>query len=190
MNRPIDRVNRVLLVLLGLVLLAAGAGAVAAALGAFGETVVDRAVLDRDTNDYLRQNSWIWWAAAGVCLLIAILALRWLFAELTTSRTGRVVLQRGRPEGDTVVRSAAVSAAMEDDVESFHGVRHARLQFHGDQTAPTARLVVDVADRANLAELRERIEHEAVPSLRRSLDVPALPVHVRLRFSGRGKRVR
>jgi len=184
MTRTLDRVNRVVLVLLGLVLVAAGAAILASALGAFGQAVSDRAVLDRETDDYLVENAWVWWAAAGVCLLIAILALRWLLAQLTTNRVGRVVLQRGRAEGDTVVRGAAISAAVEDDVESFYGVRTARLRLYGDQTAPTARLAVDVDDRADLAELRERIEHEAVTSLRRCLDVPSLPVHVRLRLSG------
>ena len=190
MSRPLDRVNRVLLVLLGLLLLATGGVAVATALGAFGEAISERAVLDRESDDYLRENPWIWWAVAGVCLLVAILALRWLFAQFTTNRVGRVVLQRGRPDGDTVVRGAAVSSAMEEDVQAFHGVRSARVQLHGDQTAPTARLVVGVEDRADLAALRQRIEHEAVPSLRQCLDAPSLPVHVRLQLSGgRAKRV-
>jgi hypothetical protein len=184
MSRTLDRVNRVLLLLVGLVLLAAGAAAASTALGAFGESVTDRAVLDGETDRYIRDHSWIWWALAGLCFLLAILALRWLVAQLTSHRVRRVVLQHDRSEGHTVVRSSALSSAVEDDVEAFHGVRRARLELFGEQTAPAARLVVDVEDRADLSELRERIAHEAVPSLRRCLDSPSLPVHALLRLRG------
>lgn len=184
MTRTLDRVNRVLILLIGLALLAAGAAALVTGLGGFGQSAADRAVLDGESDRWLRENSWVWWALAGLCLLVAVLALRWLFAQLTTNRISRVVLQRDRAEGHTVVRRTAISAAVEDDVEAFYGVRHARLELYGAQAAPTARLVVDVEDRADLSELRERIEREAVPSLRRCLDSPSLPVHALLRLRG------
>jgi hypothetical protein len=63
-----------------------------------------------------------------------------------------------------VVRSSAVTAAMEDGVEAFYGVTKARLQLHGDRTAPTARLIVDVNDRADLADLRQYLAQEALPT--------------------------
>jgi len=73
-----DRTNRVALIVFGLLVLIAGAAGLTASLGVFGKKFSHRTLFDNRVSTYIGHHSWLWYAVAAVCLLIAILALRWI----------------------------------------------------------------------------------------------------------------
>ena len=85
-----DRTNRIMLTFLGLLLLAAGAAAMAASTGAFGATFSRQALLANRVGGYFgSQGGWLWPAIAGGCLLLGLACLRWMLALLASNRPGR-----------------------------------------------------------------------------------------------------
>lgn len=119
MSRRVDTANRTVLALLGLLLLGGGAVGLAASFGSFGDPPP---VLPGTARRFEDQQPWFWWAVAGVCLLVALLALRWLLAQLHTDRVTRLDLTRDDREGRTVVHAGALTAAVEEEAQSLRGV--------------------------------------------------------------------
>src|SRR4051794_9622194 len=99
-----DRTNRVMLALFGLVVLAAGAGGMAASTGVFGASFSRRTLSDNPASRYIgHHGGWLWPAVAGVCLLVALACLRWILALLaSTDRAGDVTIPGGAEEGTTI----------------------------------------------------------------------------------------
>ena len=89
-----DRTNRVALTLFGLLVLLAGAAGMTASLGGFGTTFSSRALFANRVSTYIGQHgTWLWAAAAFVCLLITLAALRWILALLvSTDRAGDITI--------------------------------------------------------------------------------------------------
>ena len=79
-----DRINRALLTLLGVALLAAGTAGILAGADVFGHHLGDRHLTDNPIARYLGDNHvWFWPFAALAGVLAALFALRWLIAVLT-----------------------------------------------------------------------------------------------------------
>lgn len=178
MSARVNGVNRTGLGLLGLVLLAAGGLGLAYSFGAFGAG--QRPLLPPSMRDYARDQGWFWWAVAGGCLLVALLGLRWLLAQLRTDRMSRVDLTTDDRDGMTTVHAGAVTDAVEAEVEGLRGVVGARatlLERGGRRLALTA----DLAEYADIAEVRHAIEDRVVGHVRQALDDPGLLVDVELR---------
>ena len=87
-----DRTNRVALTLFGLLVLIAGAAGMTASTGVFGAAFSKRTLFANRVSTYIgHHGTWVWAAAAGVCLLIALAALRWIVALLiSTDRAGDI----------------------------------------------------------------------------------------------------
>ncbi len=89
-----DRTNRLALIVFGVLLLLAGAAAMAASVGAFGTAYAHHTLLANRVSDYVGQHGagsgppW-----PGVCLLIALVTLRWVAALLlSTDRAGDITI--------------------------------------------------------------------------------------------------
>jgi hypothetical protein len=177
MSRRVDTVNRTVLALLGLLLLGGGALGLAASYGVFGDPPP---VLPEPARRFEDQQPWFWWAVAGGCLLVALLALRWLLAQLHTDRIGRLDLTRDDREGRTVVHAGALTEAVEEEARSLRGVVGASARLVEDR-ARTLRLAVELADHADVAEVRRVLEDRVVAHARQAVDDPELPVDVELR---------
>lgn len=177
MSRRVDTANRTVLALLGLVLLGGGAVGLAASFGSFGDPPP---VLPGTARRFEDQQPWFWWAVAGVCLLVALLALRWLLAQLHTDRVTRLDLTRDDREGRTVVHAGALTAAVEEQAQSLRGVvgASARLVEARDRRLTVA---VELADHADVAEVRRTLEDRVVAHARQAVDDPDLPVDIELR---------
>ena len=120
MSARVNAVNRTVLALLGLLLLAAAGLGLAHSFGAFGTG--DRPLLPQPVRDYARDQGWFWWAVAGGCLLLALVGLWWLLAQLRTDRVGRLDLTTDDRDGLTTVHAGAVTDAVEAEVEGLRGV--------------------------------------------------------------------
>ena len=89
MGSRADRLNRVLLTLLALVLLAAGTAGLLFGLGVFGQDRASSLVLSRDVVRFVREQApWFWPLVAVLLAVVALLALRWLVQQVRTDRIG------------------------------------------------------------------------------------------------------
>lgn len=190
MSARVNGVNRTVLALLGLVLLAAGGLGLAYSFGAFGTG--QRPVLPQSMRDYASDQGWFWWAVAGVCLLLALIGLWWLLAQLKTDRVGRLDLTTDDRDGVTTLHAGAVTDAVEAEVEGLRGVAGVSASLI-ERRGRRLTLAVDLAEYADIAEVRTEVEDRVVAHARQAVDDPALPVDVELRPSasrsaGRGLR--
>jgi hypothetical protein len=178
-NPRVDRLNRFVLALLGLLLLGAGGLGIAAGAGAFpGHR--DPEIFPRSVRDYARTTNWFWWAVAGACLVIAVLALRWLLDQLRTERASRLDLTTQSREGVTMVHAGAITDAVAQEAEGLRGVTRASAGLR-DRLGKKLTLAVDLADFADIAAVRDGLEGTVVVHARQVVDDPTLPVDIELR---------
>ena len=123
-----DRTNRVALIVFGLLVLVIGAGGLIASLGVFSKEFSHRTLIDNRASTYIGHNgAWIWPVAAGVCLVIGLLALRWIVALLvSTDRAGDLPIPVPSHEGTTLLQPAALTGALTREVGAYHGVEAAQ----------------------------------------------------------------
>jgi hypothetical protein len=178
--RGVVRANRAVLALLGLLLAAAGAAALAAGLGLFGSRLADRPVLDSPVSGYVDASPWFWPVAAVAGGLLALLCLWWLLAQARSDRVGELPLSRDAKRGYTDLDAAALTGAVEDEVEGYRGVTRARAGLSGARTAPLFTLTVALDGRVDAGELHHRVVHGAVAHARQALGRPDLPARVEL----------
>ena len=186
--RGVVRANRVVLALLGLLLTAAGAAALAAGLGLFGARFSDRPVLDRPVASFVDASAWFWPVVAVAGGLLALLCLWWLLAQARSDRVAEVPLARDPRRGDTELAAAALTDAVEDEVEGYRGVTRARAGLSGASTAPLLTLTVTLDGRVDAGELHRRIVDDAVAHARQALGKPDLPARVELVLPRRARR--
>ena len=155
-----DRLNRVALAVFGLLVLLVGAAGMATSVGVFGHGFSRRTLFANRLSAYIGQHgTWVWPAAAGVCLLIMLVALRWVIALLiSTDRTGDIPIPIKTHEGTTILQPAALTGALTREVGTYHGVDSARSRIIGDARVPTIVLAVTASQSADLHALHQRIE--------------------------------
>ena len=180
MSSRANVVNRMALTVLGLLLVAAGGLGLALGAEAFGASRATYPVLAQEVSTFPDGHPWFWWAVAGVLLLIAVLALLWLLAQLKTDRTTRLDRTTNARDGYTTLHASALTHAVEDEALGITGVTGASANVH-ENRGPHVFLRVDLADSANIAEVRIRLEDEVVTHLREGVSDPHFPVTIQLR---------
>jgi hypothetical protein len=179
-----DRVNRMGLSLLGLLLLGAGAYGLARGWGAFGDRAASESLLLESWRDFVvRNQDWFWPAAAVVSLLAGLLGLRWLRAQLAAARPERIDLTLRGDGGTTVVSTAGAARALAADIETYRDVSRASARLAGDPEAPEIDLWVEVADDCDVPALRVRIDEEALARFQQALEVDAVEANVEFRLT-------
>jgi hypothetical protein len=175
-----DRTNRVILAVFGLVLLAVGVAGLIANLGGFGKAFADKTLFTNRVSRYFgEQGSWLWPVIAVGCALVAFLMLRWIYVLLvSTDRPDDIVFRGDANAGRTVLRPAALAAAVRDEISTYHGVSSAKARVLGDPGDP--RLVVTVAalTTADIPALRQRIETQGLAHARQAVERADLPIRV------------
>ena len=179
MSSKVDATNRVVFALLGLLLLAAGSLGLAVALGAFGSGYRDSLVLPASVRSLPDDYPWFWWAVAGGCVVVALLALRWLLAQFHTDRTTRIDRTADARTGYTFVHAGALNDAAADDARTIAGVTDASA--HVSHEPPRLHLRVDLADYADLTVVRAQLEDQTVARVRQAMDDENFPVDIELR---------
>ncbi|MGH3436302.1 MAG: alkaline shock response membrane anchor protein AmaP [Sciscionella sp.] len=174
-NRP-ARLNRGLLILVGVVLLAAGAFSVTTNLGVLHLLPNHDPLLPQ----HIRLASWVRYLAASVAILLGLGCLRWLVAQgFRRPKTGGWRMETTDDHGITSLDAALVADPLTTDVESYQGVRAAAAWLTGHRRDPTLHLIVRTEHDAELTAIRGQIETHAVPRLCQALDLDALPATVR-----------
>lgn len=177
-----DRINRIMLTLFGLLVLAAGGAAMAASTGVFGTSFAHQAPLANRVGTYFgRHGGWLWPAIAVGCLLIGLACLRWVLALLASNdRAGDIVIGASTDVGTTLLRPTALVDALTSEVSAYHGVDSAKGRVIGDGRDPEVVLTVITAQAADLQALHHRIETEAFAHARRAVGKPSMPIQLDL----------
>lgn len=180
-----DRTNRFVLGLFGLLILAVGAAAMTASFGGFGSGFARRALFDNRVSSYIGQNgTWVWAAAAFVCLLMALAALRWILVLLvSTDRASDLTVPGGNDQGTTKLPPAALTGALAGEIEAYHGVDAAKGRVIGSGNEPRVVVAVTASQSADLAALHRRTEALALAHARQALGKPDLPIQLDLDVS-------
>ncbi|HEX6499414.1 MAG TPA: alkaline shock response membrane anchor protein AmaP [Micromonosporaceae bacterium] len=182
------RANRVIIGLIGLLLLLAGAAGLAAGFGVFGSAFRTHVVIPARVSRYAAQHAWFWPALAAFTFVVALLALWWLIAQFRTNRLREIDLRPGGRDGLTYLNGKAVTDAVEEEIESYRGVSRARARLSGTPTYPRMTLVVTLDGRVGAGEIRQRVEDQAIRHARSALGVDAVPTRIDLVLPRRTRR--
>jgi len=172
--------DRWLTVLIGLVLLLVGVGVTLLSYGVFGVARAGRPLLDPIILDTVAAQPLLWRVVAIVGgLLLAVFGLTWVARSVRPEARPDVVLNGG---ADTTIRvsSAAAGEAVASQAETLPGVARARARLVGAAAAPALRVTLWLADDADVRSVLARLHGEVLATARASLDLPSLPVAVRL----------
>lgn len=181
LNRP-ARLNRALLAVLGLVLLAAGAFALVTHFGAL--RVLDPAA--PVVPSLSAPPTWVYYAVIAVAVVLGLLCLRLLAAQaFRRPRPGTWRFETEPERGGTKLSGSVATEPLAEEVTAYQGVRSVNATLAGRREDPTLYLTVGTEQGADLGELRERIDEHAVPRLRRALDLDALPVVLEFRLTSK-----
>ena len=177
-----DRTNRIALIVLGLLLLAAGGAGMAASTGVFGADFSRRTLFANPASSFFSQHGgWLWPAIAGGCLLLALACLWWILVLVaSTDRAGDLTIPGATDQGTTILRPAAVTDALTREISAYHGVDAVKGRIIGDGRDPQIVLTVSPSPVADLPALHHRIETEALAHARQALDKPSLPIQLDL----------
>ncbi|MEA5363000.1 alkaline shock response membrane anchor protein AmaP [Amycolatopsis sp., V23-08] len=179
LNRP-ARLNRTLLALFGLVLLAAGGFAVATHFGKLTLLSPDSAL----TPGTSAPPAWVWYVVAAAAIVVGLLLLRWLAAQLARKpKTHTWRFETDPDRGRTELAAATAAAPFLAEVETYPGVHAAHATLAGTHDDPALALVLSVEQDGDPSALRDRLETEGLPRLRQALDLDVLPVTIEFRFT-------
>lgn len=178
--------NRIGLVVLGLILLVAGAAALACGLGLFGANAARTPLLPGSVSTFAGSTSWFWPAVAAGGVVMGAVGLGWLLAQFRLDRLDRMRLESG-PSGVTEIGGRQAGETLAGQVSAYEGVRRARASLRGKPDAPSLDLRVTSQDPTHPDALITRLHDEALPDLRTALGLERLPALIRLNFDPRGR---
>ncbi|MCC3768495.1 alkaline shock response membrane anchor protein AmaP [Streptomyces sp. UNOC14_S4] len=183
-------VNRVLVALAGLLLVALGAAVLIGALDLRRRRHLslpsawpfqgphDVLLSDADRRTW-RTEGWWWPVVLAALGLAVLLSLWWLLAQLRRRRLREVTVDCGDGEV-AVVRGAALEEVIAAEAESLDGVEHATVALTGRRTAPSVRVSLTLGPRAAPSEALSSLTDGVLASATGSAGLPRLPVRVRL----------
>jgi len=180
MDRRPAHVNRTGLLLLGAVLAAAGGVGFARGVGAFGNARTSSPVLTGEARRFADEHGWFWPAVAAAAVVLALLGLAWLLMQLRSGRSRGITLEPTAENGATRVEAGAIAGALEAEIGEYPGVRKVRARLIGSSKGSELRLKVAYGPAADPAELRRRIQDEAIPRLCGAIERESIPTVVRL----------
>lgn len=172
MTTRTDRINRFVLTVLALVLLAGGAAVLVLGTDVLGAGYDSYYLLPQGTLEpYV-----VLAILAAVLLVVAVVALKWLVLQVRTARVSDLEVSEDRTDGETHVRSSALVEALEDSAEQVPGVASASAKLVRRRGSEVLVLRVQVLDRTDLAEVRERLADGPIAQVRAALEgaCPAL----------------
>lgn len=180
-NRPAG-LNRTLLAILGLVLVAAGGFAVATHFGWLR-------VLDRGNPLIPAQAgppTWAFYVAAAVAIVLGLLCLRWLAAQaFRRPRSGTWALEEGSDTGTTRIDTPVAVGPLIEEIGAYQGVDSVSATLSGPREAPALHLWITAESGADLGEIRDRVEQQGLARLRQALDLEFVTAQIEFRFTAK-----
>ncbi|MER5354374.1 alkaline shock response membrane anchor protein AmaP [Kitasatospora sp. NPDC002551] len=186
-------VNRLLLGVVGLALLAAGVLVLAGGLDLYGRlgvdppswwplTSPDQPVVSGRSRTRWVAESW-WWPVviAGLAVVVAGIAW-WLLAQLRRTGPTTVVLPTPETPGLRLrLRTKALEEAVESDAVVLPEVERVGVRLVRDRRHPRLRAAVRMTPGGDPAALAEHFETGPRSGARASLGLPELPADLRIR---------
>ncbi|MBR8741136.1 alkaline shock response membrane anchor protein AmaP [Nocardiopsis sp. MG754419] len=182
------RGNRLGLVIVGMVLLAVGAAALAAGQGLFGPGIARTPLLSDGVNAVLAQP-WVPYVTVAVAFVAGFLALRWLMVQGMNDTVGRLYLER-HDEGNVEMSESAARGALEQEVAEYPGVRRARARLTESGDAPHLRLALTLDEDADVTRVWHRVREEGLANLRSALELEHVPAVIRMSMTAPAKNPR
>lgn len=180
----VDRVNRTVLIVLGLILTAAGVYALLRTTGALFDR--DQVVLGPDLRRWAHDDrGWLWLAAGILSGLLALLGLWWLIAQTRRWEQRSVDLTyagQGPVPWRAVVGSGAIEDAVAADVARDRSVEAANAHVNLDGPDPQVELRVDAHAGTDLPGLTRRIHDDVLERVSQALERPSLTARIRYRL--------
>ncbi|MFF3983029.1 alkaline shock response membrane anchor protein AmaP [Streptomyces sp. NPDC001797] len=177
-------VNRLLLALAGLLLLALGGSVLAVGLGApspswwihHGRHDV---LLTTAERTHWRAEGWWWPTVLAALAVLFLLSLWWLTAQLRRRRLTEVLVDTGDGE-NALLRGRALETVLATDAAHQEGVSHAQAVLRGTRTAPEVRVWLQLEPDVAPAEALDALTAQALTRARDSAALRKLPAEVRL----------
>lgn len=179
MTRTLAGLDRLLAMLLGLVLLAVGVGAVIWQGGWYHRA--PRTLTAPWLSSATTASWWPWAAGIGGIVLI-LLGLRWLVAHLPHRRTSSVKLAGSDRTGNLTADLKAVAAAAATSLADTPGVRSTSGSASTDRGQPTLTLTATLEPTADLATVAAAAERTCA-QLAAALPDPDVAAQVHLRVA-------
>ncbi|MFD4368314.1 alkaline shock response membrane anchor protein AmaP [Rhodococcus sp. NPDC058521] len=155
MSRSAAFFDRLLALLIGLVLVAVGAGALIWNTSLFSnkpETITAPWLVNAT------ESPWWGWAAGIGGVVLILLALRWLFAHSPASKAKSLQLAGSGSEGALVADIGSVADGAARALEASPGVHSAKAKSIVDRGTRTVDLSVTLDTAADLRRVTERID--------------------------------
>ncbi|SEC54911.1 hypothetical protein SAMN04490357_2273 [Streptomyces misionensis] len=177
--------NRALLGLIGLLLLALGGAVLAVGLGApppswWIHGGPHDVLLTRAERTHYRGARWWWPALIAALAVIVVLALWWLTRLPRRHRLGELRVDTG-DGGAALLRAGALETALTEEGAAGDGVAHARVHLHGRRARPRARAVLQLTPDTDPSTALSEFTAGPLARARESAGLAALPAEVRLR---------
>ncbi|GGT39379.1 hypothetical protein GCM10010254_69220 [Streptomyces chromofuscus] len=178
-------VNRVLLGLVGLVLLALGGAVLAVGLGVEAPSwwihdSRDDVLLSGAERTRWRDAGWWWPAVLAALAVLVLLALWWLVAAVRRRRLAEVLVDTGDGEG-ALLRGRALEHVLADEAGALDGVSRAQVRLTGRRSAPAARTRLLLEPHVDPGEALHHLTTRALAHARNSAGLASLPAEVRLK---------
>ncbi|MER6270054.1 alkaline shock response membrane anchor protein AmaP [Streptomyces sp900105755] len=177
-------VNRVLLALAGLLLLALGGSVLAVGLGAPSPSWWIHhgrhdALLTTAERTHWRAEGWWWPTVLAALAVLFLLSLWWLTAQLRRRRLTEVLVDTGDGE-NALLRGRALETVLATDAAHQEGVSHAQAVLRGTRTAPEVRVWLQLEPDVAPGEALDALTAQALTRARDSAALRKLPAEVRL----------
>ncbi|PZT70628.1 alkaline shock response membrane anchor protein AmaP [Streptomyces sp. SW4] len=177
-------VNRVLLGLVGLVLLALGGSVLAVGLGAPAPSWWihrgrDDVLLSDAERTRWRDSGWWWPVVIAALAVLLLLALWWLASVLRRRRLAEVLVDTGDGES-AVLRGRALEDALAQEAGRLDGVDRAAVRLTGRRLAPRARVRLRLQPHVDPGAALDGLAAHALAHARGAAGLTSLPTEVRL----------
>jgi hypothetical protein len=181
---PVDRLNRTVFIVTGVVLVVAGVLGLLLYNGVLTttepSTIYGRWV--RDATGAVNLSAAI---ATAVCLVVLVAAGWWALAQLRPvgdgERVGTVRITRG-PQGRTSLAATTLAKAVTADLGRRPGINSARVRLRAVKPHPRVQATVEMALDTDVDAVLSQV-HEAVGHLAAALETDVDEVHTEIRLS-------
>jgi hypothetical protein len=187
--RPPHGLNRVILSLIGLVLVAAAVYGLIRGFNGFGSSRARQPLITPDGVDWLdRNHQWFWPVVAVVSAVVAIAALAWLLTQFH-SRPARLNWTVAQDGGTTTIAGEGVASAVHDDLVQLATVERANVRLIGDADEPGLDIRLWVHDDATLPAVLHEITATVTPRLCQALEIDHVPAAVAIDLMPANRRI-
>ena len=178
-------VNRVLIGLVGLVLLALGGSVLAVGLGApapswwIHQDRHDVLLTDAERTKW-QDHAWWWPTVIAALAVLVLLILWWLTNVLRRRRLTEVLVDTGDGEG-ALLRGRALESVLANEANELNGVAQAHARLTGTRTAPETKVQLLLEPHVDPAIALSYLTAHALTHARNSAGLEKLPTEVRVK---------